>query len=73
MSELESRVVKLEATQEYHEREINALKSTGAQMQTALNDIKDILKQVKWVAVGAVLVIIFSEKGVGSGVWKLLL
>jgi len=73
MSELESRVVKLEATQEFHERELKELKSTGAKMEHSLDDIKDTLKQVKWVAVGALLVIIFGdEKGMGAGLWKLL-
>ena len=74
MHELESRVVKLEATQEHHERELVELKSTGAKMESTLGDIKDTLKQVKWVAVGALLVIIFgNEKGMGAGLWKLLL
>jgi hypothetical protein len=74
MHELEVRVVKLEATQEFHDRELKELKNTGAKMESSLVDIKDTLKQVKWVAVGALLVIIFGdEKGIGAGLWKLLL
>ena len=73
MHELEVRVVKLEATQEFHDRELKELKSTGAKMESSLDDIKDTLKQVKWVAVGALLVIVFGdEKGIGAGLWKLL-
>jgi hypothetical protein len=62
----ETRIVQLEEGHKYHEREIRALKETGKTMQLALNEIRDILKQVKWVVVGALAMLVAESSGIAK-------
>lgn len=67
----ETRIVQLEEGHKYHDREIRALKETGKTMQLALNEIRDILKQVKWVGVGALAMLVAEKSGLAKTLMSL--
>lgn len=68
----ENRIVKLEMTSDFHEKEISALKQMDVNMQKSLTEIRDILKQVKWVAVGALAMFIAEKTGLAKPLLAML-
>ncbi|UOF82054.1 hypothetical protein [Caudoviricetes sp.] len=64
MSDLENRIVKLEITSGNHAEDIKELRATSVDMKRALDAIEKTLVQIKYVALGALAMIILQTAGV---------
>jgi len=60
---MDPRVERLELRVDYHEREIQELREDHHKLRTALTEISDSLKQIKWIAVGAIFYSVATESG----------
>ena len=70
--QLEHRVIKLELKVEDHAAELKKLQDISVDLRSSLSGIEKTLNQIKYLAIGAVLVIISQSIGV-SNVLKLLI
>jgi uncharacterized coiled-coil protein SlyX len=64
MSDLENRVVKLEVTTDNHAEDIKELRATSADLKLTLHAIEKSLNQIKYLAIGALAVVILQTAGV---------
>ena len=63
MSDLETRIVKLELISENHEQDIKELRENSITMNETLHSIEKNLNQIKYIAVGALSMIIAQSMG----------
>lgn len=70
--QIEHRVIKLELKVEDHASELKKLQDISIDLRSSLSGIEKTLNQIKYLAIGAVLVIISQSIGV-SNVLKLLI
>ena len=63
MSDLETRIVKLELISENHEQDIRELRETSITMKDTLYSIEKNLNQIKYLAVGALSMAIAQSIG----------
>lgn len=61
---IEHRVIRLELKVDDHADELKELRSTSKALSSALSGIEKTLQQIKWLAVGAALVLFGKELGV---------
>jgi len=70
MNEHNERVTKLEWRADSHDNEITSLKQTSVELKVTLCSIIELLRQIKWIAVGAGGVVFADQVGL-MGVLKL--
>jgi hypothetical protein len=63
-------LTKLEWRVDSHETDINMLKQTSVELKTTLDSIIELLRQIKWIAVGAGGVVFADQIGL-MGILKL--
>ena len=64
MSEaLENRVVRLEVKTDNHEDDIRELRETSIDLKTTMHSIEKSLNQIKYIAIGALAVVIAQTIG----------
>jgi L-fucose isomerase-like protein len=63
MSDLETRIVKLEFISENHEQDIRELRENSITMNKTLHSIEKNLNQIKYIAVGALSMVIAQSMG----------
>ena len=63
MDEHNERVTKLEWRADGHDTEINILKQTSGELKITLDSIIELLRQIKWIAVGAGGVVFADQIG----------
>lgn len=61
---IEHRVIRLEFKVDDHDEELKELRVTTKALSSALNGIEKTLQQIKWLAVGGVIVMFGKELGV---------
>lgn len=61
---IEHRIIRLELKVDDHDEELKELRSTSKALSLALNGIEKTLQQIKWLAVGAALVLLGKELGI---------
>jgi uncharacterized coiled-coil protein SlyX len=72
MSEgLENRVVRLEVKTDNHEEDIRELRETSIDLKTTMHSIEKSLNQIKYLAIGALAVVIAQTIGLDKAI-KLL-
>jgi 5-bromo-4-chloroindolyl phosphate hydrolysis protein len=64
MSDLETRIVKLELISDNHDQDIKELKETTSTLKTMLHSIEKNLNQIKYIAVGALSMIVAQSMGI---------
>lgn len=69
--QIEHRVIKLELKVEDHATELKKLQDISIDLRTSLSGIEKTLNQIKYLAIGAVLVILSQSIGV-TNVLKLI-
>jgi hypothetical protein len=69
---LENRVVRLEVTQENHAEDIKELRAGHLDMSTKMGNIEKSLNQIKYLAMGALAVVIAQTMGIDQAVRMLL-
>jgi len=70
--QIEHRVIKLELKVEDHATELKKLQDISVDLRTSLSGIEKTLNQIKYLAIGAVLVILSQSIGV-TNVLKLII
>lgn len=70
--QIEHRVIKLELKVEDHATELKKLQDISIDLRTSLSGIEKTLNQIKYLAIGAVLVILSQSIGV-TNVLKLII
>lgn len=66
--DLETRVVKLEVTQENHAEDIKELRDTSVEMKGTLHSIEKNLSQIKYLALGALAVVVAQSIGLDKAI-----
>ena len=66
--QLETRVVRLEVTQANHAEDIKELRETTLDMKTTMHSIEKNLSQIKYLALGALVVIIAQTIGLDKAI-----
>ena len=61
--ELEHRIIKLELRVDDHQEELKKLQDISADLRTSLAGIEKTLSQIKWIATGAVVAILWQTMG----------
>ncbi len=61
--QLETRVVRLEVTQANHAEDIKELRETTIDLSTTMHSIEKNLAQIKYIALGALVVIVAQTIG----------
>lgn len=61
---IERRVTHLEFRADGHDKDIASIKEENEDMATSLRTIQDNLKQIKWIAVGAIGFFVVQQIGV---------
>ena len=64
MMELEHRIIKLELRVEDHAEDLKRLQDISESLKKSLIGIEKTLAQIKWIATGAVVVILAQSMGV---------
>lgn len=72
MSDLEKRMTKAEYVLEAQADQIEELEEALKGLSTTLNGIEKLLAQIKWIAVGALLVVAISDHTFSATLMKLL-
>jgi len=70
--QLETRVVRLEVTQANHAEDIKELRETTIDLSTTMHSIEKNLAQIKYIAVGALVVIVAQSIGIDKAIKVLL-
>jgi len=69
MSEaLENRVVRLEVKTDNHEDDIRELRETSIDLKTTMHSIEKSLNQIKYLAIGALAVVIAQTIGLDKAI-----
>lgn len=61
---IEHRVIRLELKVDNHDEELNELRATSKALSSSLHGIEKTLHQLKWLAIGGVIVMFGKELGV---------
>jgi len=69
--QLETRVVRLEVTQANHEDDIKELRKSATDLSKAMASIEKNLAQIKYIAIGALAVVLTQSLGLDRAI-KLL-
>jgi len=69
--QLETRVVRLEVTQANHEDDIKELRRSATDLSKAMASIEKNLAQIKYIAIGALAVVVTQSLGLDRAI-KLL-
>lgn len=64
MDHIEQRVIRLELRVEDHAEELKKLQDISDDLRTSLGSIEKTLAQIKWLATGAVVVILAQSMGI---------
>lgn len=70
--ELEHRIIKLELRVDDHAEELEKLQDISSDLRKSLAGIEKTLAQIKWLATGAIIVIVAQSMGIDK-VLKLLI
>ena len=62
--ELEHRIIKLELRVDDHQEELQKLQDISSDLRTSLAGIEKTLAQIKWIATGAIVVILAQSMGI---------
>ena len=62
--QIEHRVIKLELRVEDHAEELKKLQDISADLRNSLSGIEKTLNQIKYLAIGAVLVVLTQSMGI---------
>lgn len=62
--EFSVRLVKAEWELEIHNKELSSLRDTSKELTQALTNINTVLHQIKWFAVGSIVVLLADSTGV---------
>jgi uncharacterized coiled-coil protein SlyX len=66
--QLETRVVRLEVTQQNHAEDIKELRETTVDLAATMHSIEKNLSQIKYIAVGALVVIVAQTIGLDKAI-----
>ena len=69
---LETRVVKLEVRSENHDEDIKELRESHLDMKTTMHSIEKSLNQIKYLAIGALAVVVAQSMGLDQAVRMLM-
>lgn len=69
---LENRVVRLEVTQENHGEDIKELRETTLDLKATMHGIDKSLNQIKYLAMGALAVVIAQTMGIDQAIRMLM-
>mgnify|MGYP003624597559 CR=1 FL=1 len=72
MQDLEKKITRVEYDIESHSSRILSLETAFKELNSSLSDIQNLLLQIKWIAVGALLVMAFTDDTLGKQLMKLL-
>lgn len=64
MENIEHRVIKLELRVDDHQEELKKLQDISSDLRSSLNSIEKTLAQIKWLATGAVMVVLAQSLGI---------
>jgi len=73
MQELEKRVTRAEFTLTSHADQLGDLQEAFKGLRATLNGIQTVLLQIKWIAVGALIVVVLGDSAVGDKLLDILL
>jgi predicted nucleic acid-binding Zn-ribbon protein len=62
--ELEHRIIKLELRVDDHQEELQKLQDISSDLRKSLAGIEKTLAQIKWIATGAIVVILAQSMGI---------
>ena len=65
---LENRVVRLEVNQENHAEDIRELRETTLDMKSTMHSIEKNLSQIKYLAIGALAVVVAQSMGIDKAI-----
>ena len=65
---IEHRVIRLELKVDDHDEELVELRASSKALSAAMHGIEKTLHQIKWIAVGAALVLFLKELGIAEGI-----
>ena len=66
--QLETRVVRLEVTQQNHAEDIKELRETTLDLSTTMHSIEKNLSQIKYIAIGALAVVVAQSIGLDKAI-----
>ena len=66
--QLETRVVRLEVTQQNHAEDIKELRETTIDLSTTMHSIEQNLSQIKYIAIGALAVVVAQSIGLDKAI-----
>ena len=66
--QLETRVVRLEITQQNHAEDIKELRETTIDLSTTMHSIEKNLSQIKYIAIGALAVVVAQSIGLDKAI-----
>ena len=66
--QLETRVVRLEVTQQNHAEDIKELRETTIDLSTTMHSIEKNLSQIKYIAIGALAVVVAQSIGLDKAI-----
>jgi hypothetical protein len=72
MQDLEKRVTKVEFAIDAHADQLAELHAVSKELHTTLSGIQATLMQIKWIAIGALLVVLISDSALGAQLLKML-
>ena len=64
--DIETRINKAEWTLERHDESIQELRGVSKELKKSLYSIHQTLVQIKWFAVGAAVIVLANQMGLGS-------
>lgn len=72
MQDIEKKITKVEFGLESHAHRISSLETAFKELNSSLGGIQNLLLQIKWIAVGALLVVAFNDGTIGVQLMKML-
>ena len=66
--QLETRVVRLEVTQQNHAEDIKELRDTTVDLKQTMHSIEKNLSQIKYIAIGALAVVVAQSIGLDKAI-----
>ena len=72
MQELENKITRFEYDIKSQEARILNLEAAFKELHSSLNGIQNLLMQIKWIVVGALLVVALTDGTLGNQLMKML-
>lgn len=72
MQEFDKKITRLEYDVESHDLRISSLEIAFKDLHSSLSGIQNLLLQIKWICVGALLVVAFTNGTIGKQLMSLL-